>query len=163
MFVVWSPTPMLPYSEWTMSRPRCTQTQPPSVYVILCPCSSVLLYWPRPHVHCSMLLSYSPATSQLAQCMLFYVSLIYVISSLLFGAQCMGVVDEPLTLHTNPSSFSVCYSMPRILCPALLTPAQCTVFYVTVLFPRHFTTGTMYVILCTWFSVPPLQHMNRAC
>ena len=133
--------------EWTMSRQPCTQTHLPSVYVILCPGSYVLLYWPRPNVQCSMLLSYSPATSQLAQCMLFYVP---------------DLVFCPFNTWIEHVRTISCYSIHYSIPPARPWSIYCRLTLLHGI-PCRFNPDIMYVILCITNICRPANSSLTQC
>ena len=71
---------------------------------------------------------------------------------------CVSYSISPLQPRPN-----VCYSMFLMKYPAPSTPAQCMSFYVPDIVSRSFDPGTIYVILCSWFSPLLLRPWHYVC
>ena len=72
------------------------------------------------------------------------------------------ILCSKIWYRTPLSRLNVCYSRFLIKSRAPFSPEQCMSISVPVIFPHPFDTGTMYVILCSWFSLLPLYHGGRS-
>ena len=69
---------------------------------------------------------------------------------------CSRICVPPLQPRHN-----VCCSMFLIWFPAPLAPAQCMLLYVPDLVCCPFNPRAMYVIICPWYSIPPLPTLAQ--
>ena len=115
----------------------------------------------------------------MALCMFFYIpekvsrpfnpSTTYVIlwswfNLLLFDRSTMyALLCSRYSLLPLWSQHNLCYSVFLIFSHTPAAQAQHMLFYVPDLVSRSFNTGTMYVILCSWYSILPLWPMHNLC
>ena len=102
----------------------------------------------------------SPAPSSPAHCMSFYVP---DLACCLFNTGTTYVIlcscNSILSLWPR---HNVCYSMFLILSSVLCNPgAMYVILCVHSLVSCPSNTGTMHVILCSWYSIPPLWHRHN--
>ena len=131
------------------------------MYVFLCPWYSNPLLWPWHNLCYSIFLEKYPAPLPPAKCMLLYVPAI-VSHSFNPGSMCVILCSWHSLLPLQPQQ-NVCYSRTLKKYPAPLNPAKCMLFYVPDLVSCPFDPRTMCVILCSWFSLLPLQHRHYVC
>ena len=142
---------------------------PGTMYAILCPWYVVLPLHHRHNVYYSMSLIWYPAPLTPAQHMLFCVSDFSTAPAT--PAQCLlfyvpDIVACPFNTGTiyvclcpwysNPPLWrwhNVCYSMFLKKYTAPLTPAKCMSFYVPAIVSHSFNPGSMYIILCSCYSM----------
>ena len=127
----------------------------------LCSWYNIPSLWPWPNVCYSMFLKNYPAPLTPTKCMLLHVSRIV---SRPFNPGPMYVI---LCFWSSILPFqpqhNVWHSMFLIQFPAPSTLAQFMSFYVPDLVPCPCDHGTMYVVLYSWKSIPPLQPQHNVC
>ena len=138
----------------------CCPFNPDAMY-ILCSwyCIPPLQHW---HNVChAAFLIFSPAPSTPAQRTLLHVpDIVYCLFNLgkMYAILCPWHGVLPLQHRHN-----VCYPMSLIRYPTPLTLAQCMLLCVPDFVYRPFNASTMYVILCSWYIVLPLQSWHNVC